>query len=412
MGKHLVVLHHGLWGNSQHMDAVLRNLQQQQSHADLDYLNISKSEGTLTYDGIDVCGDRCLDAILYFVLGDDANVEHLKENENELMARLREKDYDKISLIGYSLGGLILRFVIGKMYRLKVFQVLQPINYIAIAVPHLGARRPSQFYINRLLHGSMNFFLTRVGPQITVSDVFVDDTPLLVVMADPAYDFYNGLAMFKRRSLFANVINDRSVRYTTSSISFRNPYTRNQAVVLNEEFPSLVKCGSDAVVPAGWTFESTKSFVAKLAFYPILIPIWLVVASLGLGVNSFLVSRRQSSLNINNEWVKSNDELNSNNELGNSENVLAQDPDNEIDTGKLENERMDEMDADDSMFEKTNDLVRKKMIENLNSLEWLKIDVLISAFNAHAAIVQRKPYQKGVHEDVLIYLAKIAFIPN
>jgi hypothetical protein len=47
---------------------------------------------------------------------------------------------------------------------------------------------------------------------------------------------------------------------------------------------------------------------------------------------------------------------------------------------------------------------RAYMIRNLNTLEWRKIHVYIDSRNAHAAIVQRKPFQAN-GGNVLRYLA-------
>ena len=143
---HLVVLHHGLWGNASHMEPVLRELQS--LHKDLLIANCEESPGTKTYNGIDYCGDRVLDYIK--------------------LQLSQYKDIDRISMIGYSLGGLILRYCVGRMFREGMFETIEPINFITIATPNLGVRKPSQYAWNRLLNNAINFFGTRVGPQLTV----------------------------------------------------------------------------------------------------------------------------------------------------------------------------------------------------------------------------------------------------
>jgi predicted alpha/beta-fold hydrolase len=80
----LVVLCHGLWGNASHMKPIKEALEKE--HKSVTVLNITAFEGTLTYDGVDVCGLRAIDQI------------------KPLLATSKT-----ISFIGYSLGGLILR---------------------------------------------------------------------------------------------------------------------------------------------------------------------------------------------------------------------------------------------------------------------------------------------------------------
>ena len=143
---HLVILHHGLWGNSSHMEPVLNVLKAK--HSDLLIFNCNESSGNKTYDGIDKCGDRAFEW-----------TKNILKTENGI---------DQISLIGYSLGGLILRYVVGRLYRDGIFEDVVPLNFISIASPHLGVRKPSQYAFNRLLNNAINFFGTRVGPQLTV----------------------------------------------------------------------------------------------------------------------------------------------------------------------------------------------------------------------------------------------------
>jgi len=57
--------------------------------------------------------------------------------------------------------------------------------------------------------------------------------PILAIMADPSSIFMSGLAKFKRRTLYANIINDRSVVNYTASIAKTNPYTDLSKVKVN-----------------------------------------------------------------------------------------------------------------------------------------------------------------------------------
>lgn len=58
----------------------------------------------------------------------------------ELINLINEGIYDRISFIGASFGGLLARYVIGKLILNGIFNFIMPINYISLATPHLGIR--------------------------------------------------------------------------------------------------------------------------------------------------------------------------------------------------------------------------------------------------------------------------------
>lgn len=72
------------------------------------------------------------------------------------------------------------------------------------------------------------------GRQLFMIDKFRDTgRPLLAVMADPEHIFLRALARFKNRSLYANVVNDRTVTYYTAGISKTDPFADMDAVDCN-----------------------------------------------------------------------------------------------------------------------------------------------------------------------------------
>lgn len=72
------------------------------------------------------------------------------------------------------------------------------------------------------------------GRQLFTIDKFRDtDRPLLSVLADPNSIFISGLRKFKRRTLYANSINDRSAVYYTTCIAKTDPYTNLDKVKFN-----------------------------------------------------------------------------------------------------------------------------------------------------------------------------------
>jgi hypothetical protein len=72
------------------------------------------------------------------------------------------------------------------------------------------------------------------GRQLFAIDSFRDTgRPLLSVLADANSIFVQGLARFKHRSLYANVVNDRTVTYYTAGISQTDPFVKPESVKMN-----------------------------------------------------------------------------------------------------------------------------------------------------------------------------------
>jgi hypothetical protein len=64
------------------------------------------------------------------------------------------------------------------------------------------------------------------GRQLfTIDDFRGTGRPLLSVLADPSSIFMSGLRKFKRRTLYNNVVNDRSAVYYTTGIHKTDPFT-------------------------------------------------------------------------------------------------------------------------------------------------------------------------------------------
>jgi hypothetical protein len=227
MDVHLVVLHHGLWGSPIHLGNIENKIRAKISSLGKDavvkVLNASSNSSLKTYDGIDICGQRLVAEI-------KKEHEKIKNNGDKLF---------RISLMGYSLGGLITRFAIGLLYSEGFFDAVEPHFYYTFASPHLGSNRPPTSFFNRFFNYMSSRVTFRTGRQLNLLDEYQDGIPLVCAMAHPQLEFYKGLALFKIRGLYANVRNDGSVPYTTASISVSNPY-RKHAAYLAQERQSLV----------------------------------------------------------------------------------------------------------------------------------------------------------------------------
>ncbi|KAA3456869.1 DUF676 domain-containing protein [Gossypium australe] len=196
---HLVIMVHGILGSSSNWkygaEQFVKRL------PDKVFVHCSeRNMATLTLDGVDVMGERLA---------------------NEVLDVIQEKpNLSKISFVAHSVGGLVARYAIGKLYRPPKEEVkddisgngckeepratiggLEAINFITVATPHLGSRGNKQHIIS---------------PQC-----------------------WSALRLFKRRVLYANVGYDHIVGWRTSSIR-RESELPKWGESLNEKYPHVV----------------------------------------------------------------------------------------------------------------------------------------------------------------------------
>ncbi|KAJ8117673.1 hypothetical protein ONZ43_g4154 [Nemania bipapillata] len=185
-----------LWGNPNHMKQVATAIRAAYPEDQLHLLLAKRNSGNYTYDGIELGGERvCV------------------EIEEEIEAiRKKGGNITKLSIVGYSLGGLVSRYAIGLLYAKGVLDKVEPVVslftefYYFRNATSWGARAPS-----RLLF---------------IVDQFRDTgRPLLSILADPESIFIMGLKKFRRRTLYSNIINDRTVVHYTSMITKTDPYS-------------------------------------------------------------------------------------------------------------------------------------------------------------------------------------------
>lgn len=207
-----------MWGNPKHLDYVANSLREQFPEDKLHILLPKRNAGSFTYDGIELGGERVAQEI---------------EEKLEELARAGHK-ITKISMIGYSLGGLVARYAIGLLYHKGWFEKLEPVNFVTFATPHLGVRTPATGYHSHLWNVVGARLLSMSGRQLFTIDKFRDTgRPLLGVLADPGSVFMRALALFKHRSLYANIVNDRSAVYYTTGISKIDPFVKLDAIKVN-----------------------------------------------------------------------------------------------------------------------------------------------------------------------------------
>ncbi|KAK6454949.1 putative serine esterase [Scheffersomyces xylosifermentans] len=205
---HLFVLVHGLWGSPNHMHTIerfLKDLIPSVSNEKIAILKPSSFRFWKTYDGLELNSQKIIAEIFY-------EIETLKQKNNY--------NVTKISIIGYSLGGLLSRYVIGILEEIGFFDKVEPIFFTTFATPHVGV----QFFAKNIFDNTAN----RLGPYLfgpSGLQLFVKDTEkALRVMADPSKRYYQGLKRFQKHILLANVRNDRTVAFFTSYITEYSPF--------------------------------------------------------------------------------------------------------------------------------------------------------------------------------------------
>lgn len=280
---HLVVIHHGLWGtplNTSFLATTLakfhggtlspsttsssltppESLDTIATHASthpnadrkdirLIVLNSEVNSGDHTYDGIDWCGERLV-ADIY------KEVKRVEEEE--------EAKVIKFSLIGYSLGGLIIRYAAGVLLSDGFFSSpsssssnpklsskkgrefkSRPVaaSLSTIATPHLGIpatnstfSKVANFAGARILgrSGRQLYLVDRDwNPPTPASSPSSSDTgkeepegmSLIEALSDPRFTFIKALGQFQRIDIYANAIADLTVAYRTAAFEPLDPFS-------------------------------------------------------------------------------------------------------------------------------------------------------------------------------------------
>ena len=190
-----------LWGNPSHMSYVAQALRDRYSEDQLDILVAETNSNTFTYDGIEVGAERVTQEVETYIKEAEREARHIR----------------KLSVVGYSLGGLVARYVIGLLYSNGWFDKTEPVNFTTFATPHLGVRTPLLGVHNRVWNILGSRTLSQSGRQLFTIDRFRDTgRPLLSVLADPSSVFMLALSKFKKRVLYCNVINDRKSFLSTA----------------------------------------------------------------------------------------------------------------------------------------------------------------------------------------------------
>ncbi|KAL0577306.1 hypothetical protein V5O48_004699 [Marasmius crinis-equi] len=190
-----------------------------------------------TYDGIDWGGERVAQEIM---------------DEIESLAK-EGKKVTKFSITGYSLGGLVSRYVVGILFQKGFFKEVTPVNFNTIATPHLGLPRYPSFF-SMLSNALGPRLLSRTGEQFYCVDKWSSTgKPLLEIMADPERIFYQALASFQQIRIYANAVYDTTVPFVTAAMEVEDPFadhdTNGIEIEYEEDYPRVIKSYSLPPVP-------------------------------------------------------------------------------------------------------------------------------------------------------------------
>lgn len=207
----------------------------------------------------------------------------------------------KLSILGYSLGGLIGRYAVGLLYSRGYFDRIQPVNFTTFATPHVGVRSPARRSHFWNVLGART--VSKSGRQLFMIDNFRDTgQPLLSILAAKGSIFMLGLTKFQSRSLYANIINDRAAVFYTTGISKTDPFVHLDKIVVNcipgyspviIDADDPVRPPDDIVNKSHWWHlsHSVKSSISGLPFF-LFICVFVPIAVLLYLINSAVQTAR------------------------------------------------------------------------------------------------------------------------
>lgn len=197
---HLIVLVHGLWGSSQNMarlESVIHHSLDDSKICTIHTYSPSCFSHFKTYDGVEAIGD--------YIIPDLFN--HIETLHNKHGVIINE-----ISFIGYSLGGLVVRYIIGELFDAGFFNTIIPVFFTTFATPHLGIT----FYTNKFINHLGSNLLGQTGMDLFLTE---GRDGILYKLSEPKGNYYQGLSLFKSKICIANAKFDRSVGFYSAFIT-------------------------------------------------------------------------------------------------------------------------------------------------------------------------------------------------
>ncbi|XP_071725328.1 putative lipase YDR444W [Rutidosis leptorrhynchoides] len=217
------------------------------------------NSATLTFDGVDRMGERLAEEVL--------------------AVAQRWPKVSKISFVAHSLGGLVARYAIGRLYECSSNEAkiagLQPVNFITVATPHLGSRGHRQLpllcglsFLERSASQTAHWIAGRSGKHLFLTDNDDGELPLLIRMVNDSKDikFISALGSFKRRVAYANANYDHMVGWETSSIRRQHELPNPNLLSEDDKYPHIVYIERDRQEGSVAVQEATPSAISPENF--------------------------------------------------------------------------------------------------------------------------------------------------
>lgn len=244
---HLVIMVNGIIGSPANWEYAARQFVERYPQELVVHCSESNSS-LLTFDGVDVMGQRLADEVI--------------------SATSRYPSLQKISFVSHSLGGLVARYAVAKLYERDATSKISredisdlclekndgkiagliPTNFITSATPHLGSRGRNQvpmfFGVQTLEKVAYltSGLLGKTGKHLFLSDNENGKPPLLVQMTNDGDNlkFVSALGCFKRRAAYANTSCDHLVGWATASIRRYKDLPKLQGAPVNKSYPHIL----------------------------------------------------------------------------------------------------------------------------------------------------------------------------
>jgi hypothetical protein len=273
---HLVVVAHGMWGKAQHTSFIVEEITRLYPAAFV-CMNSVSNEQLLSYDGIQRCGERLAAEVNRFVDGHTAAVK-------------------RVSFVGYSAGGLFVRFAVGVLHAEGFFDRVAPMHLITIATPHTG----QPVAIKKIPWRRLRRTLADIYGGQTMKEILMCDQgdtcrlPMLQLLSSPGTPFYDALSRFAQLSCYANVHNDRTVPYETAALSEYNVHQYSAAASPKDAYVASVtftncadteKYRRDSVLAA----RASESLLSRCSALLRTALLWGVICTLVLPVHVLIV---------------------------------------------------------------------------------------------------------------------------
>ncbi|XP_009367412.2 putative lipase C4A8.10 [Pyrus x bretschneideri] len=252
---HLIILVNGLIGSAENWKYAAKQFLKRYPEDVIAHCS-ECNYSMLTFDGVDVMGERLAEEVISVIK--------------------RHPSVQKISFVGHSLGGLIARYAIGRLYERDITEELsqengeyrrngvedpllehkvegkiaglEPVNFITSATPHLGSRGHNQVPLFcgvkplEKVAARTSWCLGRSGKHLFLTDKKDGKPPLLLQMVNDSEDlkFISALQSFKRRVAYANVRFDSLVGWSTSSLRRKNELPKLKHLSREENYPHII----------------------------------------------------------------------------------------------------------------------------------------------------------------------------